>query len=271
MQKASWTVALLMAALLAGCADEPAPAEDEGALRVAEVKATKQAGAIGGVVVDDTIRPVVGATVTLRGATIANLTTQTDAVGQFAYEDLEPGTYFLDVQAEGHFRAQSSVTVAAGQVASAKVLLEVDRTPQPYHETFDFNGILVVSDWYGTYLLTTALGNTALCECEFHFEPGPVVTDIIVEAVWESRLGIPDHQLYFELETVEPSEGVAEYSTSPALLRHPRGAFDADAEEFLVRVSSDVGADVDQPFELFVTLFHNGPAPRGWSFVEQSS
>ncbi len=252
---------------LAGCAGD-APADEAEGLAPQEIQVEdRRFGAISGVVIDETIRPIVDAAVAIKGADGQETTVSSDEMGRFVLRDLDPGLYFVSAAAAGHFDAQQSVEVVAGAVAHPKIMLQVDFTPQPFHETLDFNGILRVSDWYGTYTLTLLMGNTELCECEFYFDVPDTVHSILVEGFWEPKLGDPEHELYFELETPEPLQTQAAYSTSPFHGVYPREAFDPAAKEFLVRVSSGLGADIDQEFEVFVTLFHLAPPPPGWSIA----
>lgn len=97
---------LLLLAMLAGCTDD-APAPEEP---VDDLSSTATTGLVRGVVLDETVTPVAGATVALRGA---NQTT-TDADGRFGFSGLEPGTYFVEVRKPGHEEVQVSTTVAAG-------------------------------------------------------------------------------------------------------------------------------------------------------------
>ncbi len=267
-----WIALVVLLTSLAGCAGDDAPANDADELVPQEVKVEdKKRGAISGVVVDESIRPIAGATVSIRGADGESQSVTSDEAGRFVVEDLDPGLYFLTVTAEGHFEAQQSVEVAAGRVAKPKVLLQIDFTPQPFQETFDFNGILRFSDWYGVYTLTLLMGNTELCECVFDFQVPSTVQSILVEAFWEPNLGNEDHELYFELESADGTLLSEGYSTAPFHRVHPRSLFAEAGSELLVRVSSGVWVDVDQEFELFITLFHLAPAPEGWSIANQSS
>lgn len=258
----------MMLTMMAGCADETPEAED--VLAPQEVKVEDRSlGAISGVVVDETIRPVAGASLDIRAADGKSASVTSDEMGRFVHEDLLPGVYFIAASAPGFFDTQQAVEVTAGQVAKPKILLQVDWTPKPFHETLDFNGILRVSDWYGTYLLTVMMGNTEFCECEFSFEVPDTVHSFVVEAFWEPNLGDPAHELYFEVEDRETAEGDGLYSTAPFHKVYPRTLF-GGSNELLVRVSSGQGVDLDQEFEIFITLFHLAAPPADWSIATAS-
>src|SRR5688572_410097 len=85
--------------LLAGCAansgGEPGPASTAGDFSDLDVDATETTGVLLGVVVDETIRPIAGASVVLQGGPAGDKKATTDQEGRFAFDDLEPGTYFL--------------------------------------------------------------------------------------------------------------------------------------------------------------------------------
>src|SRR5687768_17548510 len=91
-----------------GVADEAADFGDSG------VRATATTGILLGVVVDERIIPIEGATVRLTGAA-ANQSKTTDAQGRFAFGDLDPGSYFLAVSHFLHAPAQTSAEVMAGE------------------------------------------------------------------------------------------------------------------------------------------------------------
>lgn len=112
-------VALMMLVLLlAGCADtDPAPADGVVAPEDAELESGK--GAITGLVVDDRFRPVPGAQVLL--VETGDLATTTEN-GEFQFLDLEPATYTLRVQAEGHEAKPTTVTVTEGTFSESSVL-----------------------------------------------------------------------------------------------------------------------------------------------------
>ena|SRR5688572_10162761 len=93
------------AVLLAGCAGEDAPARPPSALDDVDVQPTAAGkGAVAGLVVDDSIRPVVGASVSIAGGEVAT----TDEEGVFILDALEPGLVIFAVSAEGFLPIQTS-------------------------------------------------------------------------------------------------------------------------------------------------------------------
>jgi hypothetical protein len=109
--------ASLMAVLLAGCSggSDDAPSTDD--LTLGPLESGK--GAISGLLINDVFRPVPGGLVLIQEL---GLTATTDTSGQFAFVDLEPGSYLLRVQADGHESAPQSVEVAEGEYAEVEVI-----------------------------------------------------------------------------------------------------------------------------------------------------
>src|SRR5687768_3515881 len=103
---------LLAGAVLAGCSggsDPPAAEPEDAAFEQLALQATATTGVLRGVVVDEAIRPVSGATVTLSGTGTG--TTTTNAEGLFGFASLAPGPYFVQVEKPGFTSAQSSTEV----------------------------------------------------------------------------------------------------------------------------------------------------------------
>ena len=142
----SLTIAALLAgALLAGCTgggNDPASTGPEPTFDDLGLQATASTGIIRGVVVDDAIRPIMGATISLQGD-LARETVSTD-LGTFGFEGLPAGTYFLTVSKAGYFDAQQDAEVVAGvaEPRIVKVQLLVDAANQPYVETYVFSGFI---------------------------------------------------------------------------------------------------------------------------------
>lgn len=128
---------LLIAVALAGCSgggggSKGEPTNDD----VLDV--TEDTGGIRGVVVDQAIKPIVGAVVTL---SIGKNTTTTDE-GTFTFTGLQAGDYFISAGKPGHKAAQVSTTVVAGDADPpvVRVLLEAMTLASPYLETLRLDG-----------------------------------------------------------------------------------------------------------------------------------
>lgn len=126
---------LTTALLLAGCSSSPS--EDlPGSDTPLEVDATT--GGIRGVVVDQSIAPVVGALVSISGG----LTTESAADGTFNFTRLQAGEYLVSVGKPGFKAAQTTTTVVAGDANPpvVKVLIERLTTATPYLEHYKLEG-----------------------------------------------------------------------------------------------------------------------------------
>ncbi|MEA3165368.1 MAG: Carboxypeptidase regulatory-like domain [Thermoplasmata archaeon] len=137
--------ALLTAFLFAGCTSSSPPAADEAPVdfEALDLEATATTGLIRGLVVDSAIRPVAGATVSLRMTPPQTATTTGE--GAFGFDGLEAGTYFLTVHKPGFIDVQQSTEVVAGvsEPALVKVLLAVDGAfIAPYFEVFVLDGFI---------------------------------------------------------------------------------------------------------------------------------
>ncbi len=140
-----WVV-VLVAVALAGCAEdagEIAGAED-GLGQDLQVEVTDDTGGIRGVVVNDAIVPVAGATVALLNT---ELTTTTDENGGFAFSRVTPGTYFGTVTKGGHEEVQFGVEVVAGVEEPEIVKVQLNRLFQadPYMHTIYAAGFFTCS------------------------------------------------------------------------------------------------------------------------------
>lgn len=138
---------LLLASLLAGCAGGgggPAAAPDDAQrFEDLDVEATETTGIILGVVVDASITPIDGATVTLTSAQ-PPMSQKTDSQGRFAFADLEPGTYLLQATHAQFSTAQASTEVVAGvdEPKAVRILLERLFDRDPFSEIIKFDGFL---------------------------------------------------------------------------------------------------------------------------------
>jgi hypothetical protein len=150
-------LALALALLLAGCSG-PRDAKTQSAedIDFGDVQATATTGVIRGVVVDTGIRPLQGATILVTSP--VNRTTTTGADGQFAFADLAPGTYFMQVSLANYTTVQQSAEVVAGESEPpiTKVQLERLASTLPYVEAISKAGFIT----FGASIGITSIGST---------------------------------------------------------------------------------------------------------------
>jgi Carboxypeptidase regulatory-like domain len=138
---------LLTAVALGGCSGGGGSADpDAGALAddAPEIEATSTTGGIRGIVVDDAIRPIKGATVEVLST---DKKAETDETGLFVFSGLEAGTYFVKASQPLYAGAQQSVEVVAGVADPAPVKFLLSRVvlANPYMTTEKFDGYIVCS------------------------------------------------------------------------------------------------------------------------------
>ena len=267
----------LAALLLAGCGGSPGqpPAEVGPDVFVAEGSSY---GAIAGVVVDLAIRPLAGATVALMGS---DQTRTADEGGQFAFEDLEPGSYFLNISAPRHGGVQTSVEVVAGEVSRVKAQLEPFLGVEPFHQTFHYQGYIEASGAVSGPIVNIVLdefGDNPFCQCTLVFNTtGLDVKTLVVEAFWEDTVADPrgPTDLYLEVFPRELDDSTDDikggFLFSPVLEHYPIEAWGEDEQnvEWRARLSGSADhVNYSQRYDLFVTVFANEPAPDGWSLVQ---
>ena len=187
----SLLVLLVAAPALAGCSGDGGGAEAEGAdFTPLELEATATTGIIRGIVVDEAIRPVAGAAVgtTLPDGGVRNTTSNAD--GAFGFDELPPGTYFLQVGKEGYVDVQASADVVAGvaEPPIVKVLLAADPTSLPYVSAHVYDAFVACS----FTLVTVSFAACGLAaeqtnnEFLVNYWADRPPAWIQVEAVWES-------------------------------------------------------------------------------------
>ncbi len=204
--------ALLVAMLAAGCADEPAARSNEEEPDFPEIEVGENTGGIRGIVIDQTVRPIAGATVALAGP---GLSTESDEGGLFQFSKVPPGPHFLRVEHPLHQTAQTSVDVVAGATNPQPVKLMMVRLfeQDPYISTFKYDGffecsqagLLVVysssncvTDYTGAIPGSTGyaqpLDNITNQEREWHADVADGWASLVFEMVWEpSSSGTSTH------------------------------------------------------------------------------
>jgi Carboxypeptidase regulatory-like domain len=207
---------------LAGCASsaDPKAQAAEPEPDFGGVEATETTGVIRGVVVDDAIRPIQGANVSVNGLPEVVTTT---AEGAFGFDGLEPGTYFLTVTRLAHTTVQTSVEVVAGVADPPIVKVNLQRIPglEPFVDTYAFTGFLsfgaaVFATSVGTTVygpVADALGDRSIWTLQFTQLPQWVQGEL----VWEHSQPAGGMLIWEMTDTSNSPAGYRETAASPAL------------------------------------------------------
>lgn len=294
--------ALMVMTALAGCSDGSDTTDDEE-FHDLGLKASEKTGVVRGVVVDESITPVAGASVVVQGL---GLETTSNAEGAFGFGDLEPGGHFLTVSKPGYKDAQAPVEVAAGvdRPDVVKVLLEADPSTRPFVEQFKFDGYIECSFSLvaaGLAACSTAGSDNDVFLTEYGLDRVPDWAQ--AEAQWSSTQALGDRvTLLFSA----PGEGALldnygeEEGTSPLLVSANRTTLDGygvgAGQTLMVRVFNapvegtrppdpldgddcfdrpalggcltGIGATLNQEFTVYTHVFHNLVPEEGWSFID---
>ncbi len=134
---------LLLGTFLAGCTDDGPAVVDDGS-DVGEVDVTSSTGGIRGVVVDDSIRPIAGALISVIGT---QKTAETDATGAFVISGLAPAAYEVEASHPLYDSAVQPTVVEAGVERPELLKFQLVRVilEEPYMLTDKFNGFISCS------------------------------------------------------------------------------------------------------------------------------
>lgn len=285
--------ALVVALLLAGCADDAG--QPEGGLPAGATTMS-----IVGLVQDEQFVGVAGAAVDLR---MLNRSTTTDAAGNFRFDGLLPSAYLVDVRADGYDLATLTAEPTSTLNSSLNFVLARPASLRPSLEVVHFKGILqcasealIISGSCDALLV--AAGQDGIFQDTSTFQLGlrprwqSVVTDVVFDpgaspGVDGLRLVVRglggsdqlnDYQQYGRYHGVESftarmdvnatyEDGVGPVPanlTAIELVVYPQGYawHDACAEGTCF---AGVGAGADVEFDLYVTVFYNQSAPAGYT------
>ncbi len=285
--RALLAVALLVALALAGCTQEGATLDAGSFVDESEfegVEATATTGVIRGVVVDEAVRPIAGAAITLAGDDPREATSS--EAGAFAFAGLEPGTYFLTTTKIGYSSVQTSVDVVAGvqEPPITKVLLVADPTSTPFVTSATLDGFIECS------VRTPAIGY-ALCE---GIGNDNVVHDLALdgvptfaqgELVWDSTQALGDELSFNWRKTGTDTDYIDTEGPSPLLLQANNTLLaknDVGTEQPLRSVIFSghnplteppggilwgVGVQFQQKFTIYLHVFYNFEPQPDWRFT----
>lgn len=301
-----WEAFAILLIVLAGCSD-PAPSADDGFDDV-DVQVSSTTGAIRGVVVDDRIVPVEGATVALAGSGVAGQETTTDAEGRFVFDALAPGSYFLQTTSPTHKATQTSTEVVAGVAEPPILRILVERLFQqdPFSVQIAREGFFECSQsgasvWYSSSGCADGvfgpaadevpqLSNLTRQDRDFHADVGPGWQQLVFEMTWEPTAQGTSPNMGMVVSTYKPERDTSHWFANFESGNPMRGqidvgvkhetAADTDPEQippegmermsYFMSVRGDgftPGIAYNQRFQTYLTMFHYGVPPEGWSVV----
>lgn len=275
-------VGLALALLLSGClgaggpggapASSSAPGLGPGVVNVLE-----------GFVFSEDRSPLEGAVVAVSGWA-RNATT--DPSGRYRFQNLEARDHWLTASRQGYRAASVRAIVTDGEVVVLNFTLEAVPVRLPHNESRSFSGMLSCQASYATdpeEVQTLECGERDPANKPSGiFDLGPNASEVVVEAFWAARtalsqrlmmrvegLGLPEQDLLLGqraggsgVKIVVPEAVLKRFfagggrigvsmMTAPSLLGDDYPA--------------DVGASVQQSFEVFCTVFYLAPGPAGYS------
>lgn len=283
-------VLLVCLAILAlpGCADDAAVDgrdESERAVDKLGLHATETTGVLRGFVVDEAIRPLVGAQVRLNDG---ERTAASNSDGAFGFDGLAPGGYFVTVSLPGYETVQQTVHVQAGidDPPPVKVVLASVAAQAPYLESFSiemfktfaspFIGLgsafdNLVQPGMSGFFESRLAGNATVIQAELVWQPTSSTAQL-ARLVCVSRAER-------EEQIVSVGVGIVE-GPSPLAVRIPARDDNGTAESFFIRVDpiewdwealqvpNPAGAAiVNQKFQAFAFVFHNVVPRADWTFA----
>lgn len=278
--------ALILLMLLAGCASpepaaSPGAALDEAAGQVS-VQATATTGVIRGIVVDEAVRPLAGATVYLQDGPNAT----TNDAGTFGFDGLKPGAYFLTIDRAGYTQAKQSAQVLAGEAQPAVLRIQLKSIPAaaPYVEAYqtrlivgfhactDATGCLSIGGFvdnpagiYGNgarYTLVLLNPNATVVQTEVRWEPTtPAAETGSVTCVASTTYDRADQQ-----QRTGPSAVVVRLEATGVDEGKPVVADRAGCQWFPAPGSLPVGASYAQALDAYTHVFYNFRPRDDWQF-----
>jgi hypothetical protein len=264
----------MAAASLAGCSSKAA--SDSGtadalqSLDARQVEVLEGTGSIKGVVVDDAIRPLTKATVSLGGKQATSLT---DASGQFVFTGLQPGVYFVAVNATGFTSTQSSVEVKAGEVTPARIQMQRNYDPVPYHETQIFRGHIDLWVSEGSYVAEELAAGTLQCTCKWNFTASPQARTFVLDLDGTTTfppLPGTTGNVYWEYFTADGKLFDSYYGTFPFSVAIAPEQTNT-TEDWTLRITGGASPTGAMDFTAYLTIFYVDPAPKDWSILKGDS
>ncbi len=250
----SFVFLLLVGVAFAGCADAPQddqPANDTSFDDV-DVRAGEGTGVILGVVVDQTISPIMDVAVELNIPGNDPIVEVTDDQGRFAFSDVEPGVYFLKASKDLHEEIQFTATVEAGVVNPdpIRVQLVAFYTGDPFLVTIQQDGFFQCSQagmpgyLYSSSPCHSQSGAVDLCdngvclaqERDFHADVADGWQTMVYEMTWKASFAGTSERMGVVFSTYKPERNTNHWfanhaSDQPMRLQLNAGEIHPSAQE----------------------------------------
>jgi hypothetical protein len=282
--RGAWAIILLL--LAAGCAGKPtaapAPTEDDPYALGAGIE-----NALQGIVLSADNLPLEN--VTMRIPALAeNGTTSTNALGEFRFVNLVPRDYLVVAEKEGYRSKTQRAIVEDGKIFQLDFRLEERPTTTPYSEILPWRGFLSCQVAYASNPESVEKRDCGLADPnndpqnDFHFGPGGA--QLVIEANW-----VPTQDLSRNLSMAVASFGLTvgdiEFgsTTGPPGIKIPVGQslvtrFFSEGGTIRVTLGAapgargnpddyDVGWAIQQPVDVYVTVFYIDVGPTGYSAI----
>lgn len=253
---------ILVAVLVAGCGNKASGANqvrfadgESVSLDLPEEQKPDEdgfVGAVSGVVIDDAVYPIPGASVAIVGRPLQAVA---DGDGLFSFLDIAPGLYTVQATKEGHATGLGTLNVKAGEVT--KAVLMAPRLPYqaPYHVTHAFEEFRSASPLDGT---------------RYHVVPLDLQpAGGVLESLWDGLQPTVQDPLQY-VATPESNATRRLAASGPNPLRVDLAADWFPPDEYAIRVQvvpTQLTLPADAAGRTFVTLFYVEPPPADWSFV----
>ena len=235
-----------------------------------------------GVVVDDAIRPIQGAAITVSGGETVVKTT-TDANGGFGFSELNPGSYSVKAEKLGYFSATQLTEVNEGETnpKAVQLILALDEATRPFTSTFIFKGFLECGAGSpGGSVNPCFASESSQNVFTQELAPGRTPDFIQSEMTWAPTT--PSQGLWMSMFddtkvcNVEACDYVARSGPSPLILSANMtllenwGVGDTTGINHRVFPGSDEGEPVtvtaQQEFDIVTVVFYGYVPPEGWTF-----
>jgi hypothetical protein len=291
------TLAIVASLLLAGCSGKATDKDDDplsdADFTDLDLDSTSTTGVIRGIVVDESIRPIAGANVAVRGAGV-DLQATSDANGLFGFDELEPSTYFVEVTKAGFNATQTATDVVAGveEPPIVRVMLLANPSLLPYFDVLKWEGFIQCSTRFVINALAacSALGPASSDNFTYRYHPDSLPSFAQSEMVWDSTQALGDG---LKLDYTDDRQGLDNYvmvvGGSPLIGNANQSvleAHDVDGDTGLyIRIFAGsvdgttppqcipaqpcegVSLVLNQDYTVYTTLFYHFTPPEGWAFT----